>query len=731
MVKLADSQLTEEISVYARISVDTERESDSNTSIENQLKIINSYVKQHFPRCTVKEYVDRDKSGYTFEERENYMTLRKNLLEGKSRILVVKDFSRFSRRTSLGLNELEKMRDKGIRIISIMDGIDYPTNDEWTNIAIRFLFNEMPVTETSKKVRSVIDMKQKAGEWLCAVPYGYIIKNQKKNIIEIVPDEAEVVKEIFRLYSVEGWGYKKISNYLTEKNIPTPRAKERERAEESEKEYKRRVKNEWSIITVQGILRNDYYIGTFRGHKYTRRTIKGKDTKVDESDHIVIEKHHEAIIDDRLFLDTQEQLKERTTTSYRGVKKYPTPYTGKLFCGDCGEPMFSRSSIKLTPSYICGSYHKRGLSACTAHNTTLDFLDAVVKDYIRLVKNNCEDMIDKLQNTVSGEEQTVKESDNIIKILEKQLNSAKEELKAIEKQKIRELMKNPDNEELIEETYRELEEDAISRINGCKNQIKENIRKRSSIVEIARMSKTVFDVFDDILKKDRLEKSDISLIIERIDVYENKNIEIKLKSDIDTLLKTGTLPEREETVNFQFDSIGNSFETRYICRPKNRPAKAYTVNVISGGDPLEIYTSADGEVIFKKYSAIGEMSGNAVAVADVITKLASCPVVVFDRDHVIAVSGVQKREFNERRVSAGLEEILEKRKTYIYKSGEQRVFPVEGIDRSAIACAPILTSGDVTGAVAFLAPSPDSTATDIHLSLVQAAAQFLGKQIED
>ena len=69
MVKLADSQLAEEISVYARISVDTERESDSNTSIENQLKIINSYVKQHFPRCTVKEYVDRDKSGYTFEER--------------------------------------------------------------------------------------------------------------------------------------------------------------------------------------------------------------------------------------------------------------------------------------------------------------------------------------------------------------------------------------------------------------------------------------------------------------------------------------------------------------------------------------------------------------------------------------------------------------------------------------------------------------------------------------
>ena len=152
---------------------------------------------------------------------------------------------------------------------------------------------------------------------------------------------------------------------------------------------------------------------------------------------------------------------------------------------------------------------------------------------------------------------------------------------------------------------------------------------------------------------------------------------------------------------------------------------------IREGDPLEIYTSADGEVIFKKYSAIGEMSSNAAAVAEVITKLANCPVIIFDRDHVIAVAGVQKREFNERRVSAGLEELLEKRKTYVYKNGEQKIFPVEGIDRPAIACAPILTSGDVTGAVAFLSPSAEATATDVHFNLVQAAAQFLGKQIED
>ena len=89
MVKIADSELEEEISLYARISVDTEKESDPNASIENQLKILNSYVKQHFPKCTVREYIDRDKSGYTFAERENYNIMRERLMSGESKILII------------------------------------------------------------------------------------------------------------------------------------------------------------------------------------------------------------------------------------------------------------------------------------------------------------------------------------------------------------------------------------------------------------------------------------------------------------------------------------------------------------------------------------------------------------------------------------------------------------------------------------------------------------------
>lgn len=152
---------------------------------------------------------------------------------------------------------------------------------------------------------------------------------------------------------------------------------------------------------------------------------------------------------------------------------------------------------------------------------------------------------------------------------------------------------------------------------------------------------------------------------------------------------------------------------------------------IREGDPLEIYTNNDGEVIFKKYSAINELSENAAQVAEIMGKLASCPVVVFDRDHVVAVSGVGRKEFSERRVSGSLEDLMENRRSYFSgESGEPKLTPVEGVDKGAIACTPIISSGDVAGAVAFLEGAGSGNPTELQIGLAKAAAQFLGKQLE-
>ncbi|MBQ9375795.1 MAG: AbrB/MazE/SpoVT family DNA-binding domain-containing protein [Ruminococcus sp.] len=152
---------------------------------------------------------------------------------------------------------------------------------------------------------------------------------------------------------------------------------------------------------------------------------------------------------------------------------------------------------------------------------------------------------------------------------------------------------------------------------------------------------------------------------------------------------------------------------------------------IREGDPLEIYTSNEGEVIFKKYSPINELSEGASQAAEVISKLGGAPAIIFDRDHVVAVAGVQKKEYSERRISPALEELLESRKSFAFTDDSRPLMPVEGIDNPALAVFPIISSGDVTGAVAFVSDNDNKKADENQKMLAQAAAMFLGKQIED
>lgn len=152
---------------------------------------------------------------------------------------------------------------------------------------------------------------------------------------------------------------------------------------------------------------------------------------------------------------------------------------------------------------------------------------------------------------------------------------------------------------------------------------------------------------------------------------------------------------------------------------------------IREGDPLEIYTNSEGEVIFKKYSAVSEMSENAGYVADIMHKIAGCPVLIFDKDHVVASAGVPRKEFAERHVTGQLEELMESRGQFFCHDGNTNSFyPAEGVERTAIAALPIITAGDVSGAVAFMTSEKYREVTDLQKSLINASAQFLARQIE-
>ena len=735
--------MAKNIAAYMRISVDTEKDRD-NTSIENQRRIIKTYIKQTFPDAEVDYYEDRDKSGYTFEQREDYQRMRPLLMNGHYDILIIKDFSRFSRRNSRGLVELEDLRDAGVRIISIGDGIDYPTYDDWNNIQVRFLLNEMPVTDASKKVKRVVESRQNDGNWICAVPYGYYFVDTKNMIFEVDEKAAVVVREIFRLYN-EGWGYKKIANYLTEKNIPTPRMVEKERKEAEAAKSKGKVEVKikaspiWAIPSISGILQNDFYIGTLRQHKYTRKNINGADKKLDEDEHKVFENHHPAIVDVKEFMKAQQHLKARTKSNYRGVKKYDTTYSGFLFCGDCGSPMFSMSRPDLAPAYTCGTYHKRGLKGCTSHHTRIDLLDTMLKKYIERVMMNSEKMIAELEKAIKSEPQMMKTSASTIANLEVDLAKARESYKATQKQKIRELMKAEGvNREIIEETYEEMETELLQKIDGLEKQLEMTVERRNTTIEVNRIAKTALQIFRDILDKDKLDKGDLPLIVDRIVVFdgEEPHIDIELKADIAMLLEAGTLTDeqleeagyRGKVVNFNWDIEGNLSAT-IVQTVKNQRDKAFGVNVICGGDPLEIYTDSGGEVIFKKYSPIGELSSFAAQYADALTAATDLTVLICDRDHCIAASGISKKEVLERRVTQNVEDIMEGRRVEVYPT-ESAVPAIEGIDQNIAVAAPIISAGDVSGAVV-LTTADGESAKESDIKLATVAASFLGKQMEN
>ncbi len=153
---------------------------------------------------------------------------------------------------------------------------------------------------------------------------------------------------------------------------------------------------------------------------------------------------------------------------------------------------------------------------------------------------------------------------------------------------------------------------------------------------------------------------------------------------------------------------------------------------IREGDPLEIFTDRDGEVIFKKYSPIGELTAFAAQYAETLHKTCDLSVVICDRDSVVACAGVSKKEYSDKSLSSELEGVCEARGMYVYRQGDQRINAIADGGSHYVSCAmPIISEGDVVGCVAALTPNDvDSYPEAVETKLVQTAASFLGRQLE-
>lgn len=152
---------------------------------------------------------------------------------------------------------------------------------------------------------------------------------------------------------------------------------------------------------------------------------------------------------------------------------------------------------------------------------------------------------------------------------------------------------------------------------------------------------------------------------------------------------------------------------------------------IREGDPLEIFTAKDGELIFKKYSPIGELTDFAAQICESLKKTTDGIAAVCDRDAVVAIAGGAKRELLDKPVSAQLSEIMEQRSPYRQETGVSSL-PVSAMDEKycVSAAAPIVSEGDVMGCVLFITARGSQPGTELEYKLAQTVAIFLGKQME-
>ena len=215
----------------------------------------------------------------------------------------------------------------------------------------------------------------------------------------------------------------------------------------------------------------------------------------------------------------QEQRKQRTRSNYRGIKKYDNVYSGFLYCGDCGSPMFSMSRNDLTPAYLCGTYHKRGRRGCTSHHIRVDLLDGILKEYILKIKENSKGILERLNASLKAEKAAVKNNMETASNIQKQIDDALAELKATKRQRIRDIMTHPEKEAILEETYDEMEAELEEKISALKAQAELNENQKNNMIRINRITKTALDVFDEILQKEKLDKVALDFLIDRITVY--------------------------------------------------------------------------------------------------------------------------------------------------------------------------------------------------------------------
>ena len=391
--------------LYERLSRDDELQGESN-SILNQKKMLEDYARRNgLPNPT--HFTDDGVSGTRFD-RPGFLAMMEEVEAGRVEAIVIKDMSRLGRDYLKVGQVMEILRQRGVRLIAINDGVDsLKGDDDFT--PFRNIMNEFYARDTSRKIRSVFKAKGMSGKHLTGfVAYGYLWDEKRENWI-VDEEAADVVRRIFAL-ALEGYGPYQIAQQLSADKIELPSVHLARHGEGVNKTKTVKDPFGWGSSTVVQILKRREYLGHTINFK-TRKHFKDKKSHyVDESEWTIFENTHEAIIDQETFDNVQR---------IRGnARRYPDgfgeahPLTGLMYCADCGGKMYVHRTYngKRVPQYTCGQYGKYPIgSLCpTQHRIKAEAVLTLIADMLRAIaeysKNDRAEFIRTVQETQAAQQ---------------------------------------------------------------------------------------------------------------------------------------------------------------------------------------------------------------------------------------------------------------------------------------------------------------------------------------
>ena len=516
---------------YIRLSRDEDKENYS--SIISQQDIINEYAKER--NWTIsKTYIDDNCSGYSLD-RPEFNVMINELEKDNIDTVLTKDLSRIGRNNGKVLVLIDRFKELNKRLILITEGnggLDLLEDDN-DIIGIKTWYNEMYIKDISRKIRANMHAKQK-GELIMGNFYGYkkIKINDKFNLV--VDEEIKpIIELIFKRY-IDGDGYKKVCDMLDENNYPTPSEYISKRHKENGRIFKNAITKKWQTSMIQRIIINDIYIGTLRTKKRQARLIKGKQENVAKEEQYIFPKHHESIINDQIFKLAQEIKHKRGEKAYRNSKeKYNYIFGSFMECGDCGytaSGLNLRKAPIITRGYNCTMYMKYGKKGCSNHSVKEEKVMFFFKEFLKDIRIEYEEHI----NSINSKEKK-NNIDNLLSKYIRELNIAKEEIKLVINQKIKELRheNNIEYRDIIESSYTEVETEKKKIILELSAKVNELQKINNDDIEKNILSN--IEIFDSIINSDIPARKYLEMILDKIIIHNDKNLEFKLKINIEKL----------------------------------------------------------------------------------------------------------------------------------------------------------------------------------------------------